>query len=92
MQSIETLTSILGGIQPEIGCLKDRLKSDFAIFCQNAYPFFSYVPALLFKKGLYHRNLWPKLAYYPYLAHDRSILRGYTPTLPNMQCLQFENF
>ena len=54
--------------------------------------FFSYVPVLLFKKGLYHRNLWPKLAYYPYLAHDRSILRGYTPTLPKMQCLQFENF
>ena len=54
--------------------------------------FFSYVPVLLFKKGLYHRILWPKLAYYPYLAHDRSILRGYTPTLPKIQCLQFENF
>ena len=54
--------------------------------------FISYVPALLSKKGLYHRNLWPKLAYYPYLAHDRSILRVYKLTLPKMQCLQFEDF
>ena len=53
---------------------------------------FSYVPVLLFKKGLNHRNLWPKLGYLPYLAHEWSILRGFTPTLPKIQCLQFENF
>ena len=69
-----------------------QAKVRFCHISSKCMVFFSYVPVLLSKKGLYHRNLWPKLAYYPYLAHDRSILRGYKPTLHKMQCLQFENF
>ena len=69
-----------------------QAKVRFCHISSKCMPFFSYVPVLLFKKGLYHRNLWPKLAYYPYLAHDRSILRVYKLTLPKMQCFLWLSF